>query len=245
VNVITETHTRRGSGLHGTWLAPWDDAMHVVQLDRLAADVPEKFRELPSPLYEDVRDEDGRKIAVLSVDGHVVTSPSPASRLLGMVSYIDITERLNTLVASESVDGVLLAVETFGGAMLEGLTEAAAAIARAAKQKPIVAYLSMAGPVGLALAAGASSIVMPAWSWAGPMAAHRVNDTAERVPMSVTKPIFRQVAHARRVPVDIACALRRRCRPGELLELKLIDEIGGEAAAIEGLLRLIREAEAK
>lgn len=236
------TEIEHVTGLRGIWIATPDDAMHVAWLGPLAADAPQKFRDLPSTIIEEIRDEGGRRIAVLGIDGHLVAKPTPAARLLGMPSYAEIVERVEALCDDATIDGILLSVEKFGGGMLDGLREAAESIALATKRKPVVAYLTMAGPIGLALAAGASRIIMPTWSWAGPTIAHDITAAAELVPDGA-RSLLEIVAHLRRVPVDVVGVLRTRCRPGELAKLKLIDAIGGEAVALEGLLSLIRRRE--
>ena len=98
-------------------------------------------------------------VRVIHVTGVIDRFVPSIWRKLGYVDVELLQERVEAAMADETVTGIVLAMNTPGGSVW-GTAEAAAAIAEASKQKPVVVHAAnLLASGGYWLAAGASAIV--------------------------------------------------------------------------------------
>lgn len=84
--------------------------------------------------------ETANGIAMVSLKGLMVKNPSPLEQVfLGAVCTESFTNQIESLIDNNSVQGVLLDMDS-GGGSVQGVIEASEAVSRLAKQKPIVAF---------------------------------------------------------------------------------------------------------
>lgn len=116
--------------------------------------------ELP-PMYQ-VKDG----VAVLSIDGPLITGSSGWMRLFGVVGYDDIRQAADEAVSQKNVKSVMLHVNSPGG-MAAGCEDCAAHLKALSEQKPMMTYTDtiMAsggywlGSVGKPIMAGATALL--------------------------------------------------------------------------------------
>ncbi len=109
-------------------------------------------------------EREGRKqgsVAVLSIVGSLVTRGGYMDALSGVTSYAAIAGRLEELLADESVGGIVLDLDSFGGEA-QGAFDLADKVLEARKVKPIVAAVNEnAYSGGYLLASAADRVFVP------------------------------------------------------------------------------------
>lgn len=96
--------------------------------------------------------------AVVPLKGTVVKGGGNLGRFLGMAELNQFTAELDDAVRSDKVESILLNIDSPGG-FTTGVAEAANAVDKAAKQKPVVAYTeSMMGSAAYWIGAGATKL---------------------------------------------------------------------------------------
>lgn len=98
--------------------------------------------------------------AIITVTGELCNRGAWMGASSGLTSYEGIAAQLRAALADPAVDSMVLDLDTPGGEAV-GAFECAAAVAAAARQKPVTAFVDgMAASAGYALASGADRIVV-------------------------------------------------------------------------------------
>jgi signal peptide peptidase SppA len=101
----------------------------------------------------------GSSVAVVPIIGPLMRRGGFLSDLLGFANYPAIRQAIGAAAASSAVSKIVLLVDSPGGAAM-GCEEAAADIKRAARSKPVTAFVDgLAGSAALWLASQANSII--------------------------------------------------------------------------------------
>ncbi|KZL02273.1 MULTISPECIES: S49 family peptidase [unclassified Pseudovibrio] len=97
--------------------------------------------------------------AIITINGALVNRGAYLNANSGLVSYEGISALMRTAMVDDDVDGVLLDLNSPGGAAV-GAFETAALIRELSKTKPVVAHVNhMAASAGYALACGCEEII--------------------------------------------------------------------------------------
>lgn len=116
------------------WLASRETYNHARQMVHEAND------DLISEIDELQALEMSNGIACVSLKGLMLKNPSPLERVfLGATCTETFTSQMNDLAMNESVQGVILDMDS-GGGSVQGVIEASNAVERLSKKKPVVAY---------------------------------------------------------------------------------------------------------
>ncbi|HXE53708.1 MAG TPA: S49 family peptidase [Tepidisphaeraceae bacterium] len=84
---------------------------------------------------------EGGKVAVINLIGVLTKYPTWADRYMGFCPAYDVMNALREAIDDNSVETILLHIDSPGG-FVNGSVELADAVAAAAKQKPVIAYVS-------------------------------------------------------------------------------------------------------
>lgn len=97
-------------------------------------------------------------VAVIPVDGILASGVAPIDRLFGFTGYEQIAQDIHSAIASESVNSIVLSINSPGG-QATGMLETAAMVIEADAAKPVVAHTStLAASSAYGIASGARKL---------------------------------------------------------------------------------------
>jgi signal peptide peptidase SppA len=152
--------------LHGPSIQPWLSKRErlVEQLGGRGIEESQGLKEYLSMFVNQRRDysvQDG--VAIIHANDALARNTTPIDRALGMTDYAELIAELDQAAADPAVAGILVDIASPGGSAV-GAPEAAAALARAAQQKPVVSYIESIGASAAYYFAAASQATLASQS---------------------------------------------------------------------------------